>query len=307
MSKDFEALLSHDLVSNAALLFLLTLPLTTCTGMDYSVHFRDVRLWSNAALFAAKMRKAQAVVNAITTHGLLDPADFDILLRSQVSSHLRGFPKDVDTPDLAQLSTLLDESWLGERVIDSRAHILMTHTNSTSNAHTLLFLPCFFKTQLSNAYRNREFTKVLTELRDYVLTNPPKYIAFIHNKNGIHWAPCIISLSDRIIYEGDSLGWSLEDSLPAMLEWVFRDVAPIQGAWTTGSLDVPQQPAGSGSCGVVALCSIAAFLSPQDPSVRWHPDSAADIRLDWIAQIIRFHCAGQRERVSIFHLASLVC
>jgi hypothetical protein len=105
--------------------------------MDYSVHFSDVRLWSNAALFAAKMRKAQAVVSAITTHGLLHPVDFDILLRSQVSSHLRRFPKDVDTPDVAQLSTLLDESWLGECVIDSRA--LLIHITVSRRPS----VPCF--------------------------------------------------------------------------------------------------------------------------------------------------------------------
>jgi Ulp1 family protease len=205
---------------------------------------------------------------------------------------LEGFPIAVDAPNLSKLSELLGEQWIGERIIDACGHIIQNALVLAGRPNTLVFLPCFFATELSNAYRHREFTTSLRSLRDSLLSQSPDFIAFVHNKQAVHWAPCIVSLRDRIVYTGDSLGWDSGDCLLPMIEWAMRDIVPMQGAWIGADLDVPRQPPGSGSCGVISLCTIEDMFFP---GAAWTVACSAEKRLNWLARLLIFHGEARRK------------
>ncbi|KAJ7940009.1 hypothetical protein B0H13DRAFT_1850209 [Mycena leptocephala] len=77
----------------------------------------------------------------------------------------------------------------------------------------------------------------------------------------------------RVVYQGDSLGWDPDCAMLIKLRWLLGDVMESQGGWTEGSLSVPHQGAGSGSCGIVATSTIARFVDPELPE--WTIASAA--------------------------------
>jgi hypothetical protein len=66
-------------------------------------------------------------------------------------------------------------------------------------------------------------------------------------------------MKDRIVQQGDSLGWDGDEEMLNKVKWFLHDVAEVQGKWTEGSLVIPNQGCDSGSCGIVALSTIESF------------------------------------------------
>jgi len=260
-------------------------------GVRHHVHFRDVRIWSNALLVSKRIADVQAVIDAVRSHGLLDPEDFDTLQQTPVNVPIKGFPQTVDVPDVATLRELLFENWLGERVLDAYGHLTMTTIN-TKKPNTILILPSIFHTQLTNAYRRSQLTTALKDLRESLLTSLPRFIAFVFNKDLSHWAPCVISTAGRVVHQGDSLRWDPDKKLLAMLEWFLGDITEVQGKWVDSYLDVPYQGSGSGSCGLVAFNAIQTFVDPD--AKPWFDKQASDWRLDWMGLILKQHCTAVR-------------
>ena len=137
-----------------------------------------------------------------------------------------------------------------------------------------------------NPYRANQFCCKLKKLHDSLLNQLPSFIAFVFNKSGVHWAPCIVSMEEHVIRQGDSLGWGGDQDLLAKLRWFLWDVAEVQGEWTEVPLVVPHQGSGSGSCGVVALSVIESFLA-EVPS--WTKELALAIHMGWLGDFLHHH------------------
>jgi hypothetical protein len=136
-------------------------------------------------LLNEKVVKIRAIANAVATHQLLGDDDYRYFLNMPANGTLRGFPKSAECPNVLSLVELLDEHWLGERILDGRAELVMDSINSQV-ANMLLILPSIFYTQLSNAYRANRFSQVLKDLRESLLAELPSFIAFVYNKSGVH-------------------------------------------------------------------------------------------------------------------------
>jgi hypothetical protein len=276
------------------------------TGEVYTVHFSVARRWSNALLFRNQISKLSDVVETVRTHSLLDPKDFNALLQCNATAELQGLPTDLDAPLLSALHELLDENWLGECVLDACTHQVTIELQSSgsdrSESHptTSLILPSIFDVRLTNAYNAKHLSNTLKDLRESLLTDLPDIIAFAFNKRNVHWAPCVVSTKDLIVYQGDSLLWDPDETMLAKLQWFLADVTDVQGQWTEMPLTVPDQGRDSGSCGIVALNAIHMFIDPGLPP--WRPEDAAVHRRTWLKKLLLFHLASVRsiDKVSTY-------
>jgi hypothetical protein len=257
------------------------------SGMIYSVHFREARLWSNVGLLRDKVATITAIADTIRSQNLLNGDEYMAFLECPAATRLQGFPKRLSVPLLLTLQELLDENWIGERILDAQGHLIMQAVNDRHGPSTVLILPAYFHTQLSVAYRSKSYSTSLKTLRGSLLTNLPRFIAFIANKKLAHWAPCVISLEDRVVRQGDCLNWDSDEELLAKIEWLLGDITKVHGKWTEAKLDVPYQGSRSGSCGIVAFSAIHKFLLTD--TTPWSTDLAAQFRHRWLGELVRHH------------------
>ena len=169
---------------------------------------------------------------------------------------------------------------------------IMQRINKQLGHSTIVILPSIFYSQLSVAYRSKTFSTPLKALRGSLLADLPRFVAFVLNKDHTHWAPCIFSLEDRVVRQGDCLKWSLDKELLAKMQWLLGDVTKLQAEWTEGKLDVPHQGPRSGSCGVVAFSAIYRFLVTD--VTPWSPDLAAQFRHHWLAELVSHHLKAMK-------------
>jgi Ulp1 family protease len=249
------------------------------------------------------MDKVNSIIEAIRTHSLLGPDDFEALLQCRDIGELHGFPPecDFDVANFTSLHELLGENWIGECVLDTRAYQVMAELKSKNDCPSVLILPTIFHTQLSNAYRDNRLSKHLKDLRDSLLADLPAFIAFIFNKRHCHWAPCIISTTELLVQQGDSLRWAPDESMLAMLRWFLGDVTEIQGTWKEKELPVPYQGPKSGSCGIIALNVIHTFIDHD--AMPWCLERSSTFRHSWLRALLLHHLAAvqaEEKAVSFF-------
>ena len=267
-------------------------------GKVHTVHFSVARQWSNALLFRSQMTNLSNVIDTVRTHALLDPGNLSALLQCTADAELQGLPSDIDSPKLTALHELLGENWLGERVLDACTHLVTVGLHSPdsdrpeTNRLNSLILPSIFDVQLTNAYNERHLSNTLKNLQKSLLADLPDIIAFTFNKRSVHWAPCIVSTKDLVVYQGDSLGWAADETMLAKLQWFLVDVLDTQGRWTEKALIVPDQGRASGSCGIVSLNTIHAFIDPSVPP--WRQEDAATHRRIWLKNLLQFHLDSVR-------------
>ena len=228
-----------------------------------------------------------AVAGTIRSQNLLDPQDYSAFLECSASTTLRGFPKSYFAPSFAHLHELLDENWIGERILDARGYQVMQTINETLGPSTVVILPTIFHTQLCIAFRARKFSTALKTLRGSLLNDLPRFIAFVFNKDLTHWAPCVVSVEDRIVRQGDSLNWHLDANMLSMIRWLLGDITQEYGEWKEMMLAVPQQGASSGSCGIVAISAIERYIVWD--SVPWSTHVATQFRHRWLGEFVEFH------------------
>ena len=272
------------------------------TGDHYTIHFRDVRLWSNALCFNEQKKKIQSVIDAVQAHSLLDHDNLGQLLQSHPSANLLGFPKGVDVPNLAGLHKLIGENWIGERILEARSYQVMRAVNSQvapGQPPILIIFPPIFHVQLTNAYQANRLSKYLKEIRESLLANLPQFIAFTFNKEGVHWLTSIVVTEDLLVYQGDSLDWAPDDKLPIKLKWFLSDVMEVQGRWREKALGVPLQGPSSGSCRVISMSVIHSFVEPV--AAAWSIDQALDFRMTWLKEFLEHHIAAVRSPHNVSH------
>ena len=233
-----------------------------------------------------------AVADTIRSHNLLELEDYMMFLECLASTPLQGFPKHFSGPSLVHLQELLDKDWIGKRILDARRYQIMQVINEKLGPSTILILPSIFYSQLTVAYRSKTFSTPLKALRGSLLTDPPRFVAFILNKDHTHWAPCIPSLEDQVVRQGDSLRWAVNKDLLAKMQWLLGNVTKAHGEWTEAKLDVPHQGPRSGSCGVVAFSAIYRFLVTD--ATPWSPGLATQFRHRWLAELVSHHLKAMK-------------
>jgi hypothetical protein len=228
-----------------------------------------------------------AVAGTIRSQNLLDLKEYAAFLECPASTSLQGLPKSYSPPSFIHLHELLDENWIGERILDARGYQVMQAINEAMGPSMVVFLPSIFHSQLSVAFRARKFSTTLKALRGSLLDHLPRFIAFVFNKDLTHWAPCVVSVEDRIVRQGDSLEWASDADMLSMIRWLLGDITQEYGEWKETMLAVPRQGAGSGSCGIVAMSAIERFIIRD--SVPWSTLVATQFRHRWLGELVQFH------------------
>lgn len=252
------------------------------SAKDFKIHFRDVRRWANINHLYGRVVKAQQVINTVLRHHLLTSAEYEVLLRLNFDSPLPGFRPGLSVPTISSLHELLDENWLGERVIDARLDILSRDLNAHF-PNLILFFDCYFHLMLANAFHAQRLSRELLHFREEILASPPILLAFLINKNNVHWAPAALVISLRTVLQGDSAGFEPHDELFTMLHWWLRDAVPEDGEWNERSLTVELQGPASGSCALAAVSAIVLLAHSMDVTLtgRLPPDSRPSHFTPW--------------------------
>lgn len=236
------------------------------------------------------------MVDEITHSNLLSVEEVENLMDFPLNGPLRGFPSDA--PSFSSIFELLGENWIGERIIDAYIHLVGQRLNQLY-PHLILFLNCYFHLELADAFESKKMSPVLKKIRNDILTNPPLIVAFVFNKEEIHWAATSTILDDRIVLQGDSAGFGRHPRLREMMQWLLADVAPEDGSWLEATLPIEQQGPGSGSCGIAATSSIIkhavefatrhGLIQPSDaPTIPvWMDSNSRLVRSHWIQSILR--------------------
>ena len=212
---------------------------------------------------------------------------------------MRGFRPGLDRITLVHLHELLDENWLGERLIDCILDLFSRELNRHS-PNLIRFLDSSFHMELRNCYRTRRASPLLIKLREEFLIDPPVIIAFLLNKEDCHWAPTSTILELRTVFQGDSGPFLLDEDLRAMVQWWLQDIAEEDGVWEARELPVEQQDARSGSCGLASISAIAKFARQMEETLAQDPPPALSfalwtnqeshvVRSNWLQTILRVH------------------
>ena len=211
--------------------------LTGHIGIEYPLHFRELRSWSNAHLLCACVECVRRMLETIRHEQLLMAEECDIILQEAWDRPLRGFRSDLDRITLSHLHELLDENWLGERLINCILELF----SSQLNRHTpnlIWVLDSAFHLDLRNCYRTRRASPLLIKLREEFLVNRPVIIAFLLNKEDCHWAPTLMILELRTVFQGDSGAFLFDEDLRAMVQWWLQDITKEDGVWEARELPV---------------------------------------------------------------------
>lgn len=216
--------------------------------------------------------KLQEVVDEILLHNMLSPAERDEFFALGINTPFQGFSPNIAAPNAISLHELLGERWLGERIIDARLELFSADLNSTT-LDLVVILPCDFHLELEESYITRHVSPRLKQLQERIICTPPHLLAFLVNKEGIHWAPCIVVVSERLVLEGDSSHFPPYPNLLRMVQWLLADVVQEDGPWKSDSLDVEQQRQRHGSCGLAAVSAIITFARVYESTTNLEADS----------------------------------
>ena len=171
--------------------------------------------------------------------------------------------------------------------MDARGYQVMQAINEVLGPSTIVILPAIFYTQLCVAFRAKKFSAALKALRGSLLTDLPRFLVFVFNKDFTHWAPCVVSVEDRVVQQGDSLHWSPDANMLAMVRWLLGDITQEYGEWKETMLGVPQQGASSGSCGIIAMSAIERHVVRS--CVPWSTHLATQFRHRWLGELVQHH------------------
>ena len=231
---------------------------------------------------------------------LLTAEECDVILQEAWDCLLRGFCGDLDRITLSHLHELLDENWLGERLINCILDLFSCQLNRHT-PNLIWFLDSAFHMELQNSYCRRRASPLLTKLREEFLVNPPVIIAFLLNKQDCHWAaPTSTILELRTVFQGNSGAFLFDEDLCAMVQWWLQDIAEEDGVWEARELPVKRQDARSGSCSLASISATAKFACQMEETLTqqpllelsfalWTNQESHAVRSNWLQVILRAH------------------
>ena len=275
---------------------------TVDVGIEYPLHFRDIRRWSNIHHLSERISTVRRVLKTIKDEQLLNLGEYDAIMQEQFDRPLRAFRRGLSAVKLFDLHELLDENWLGERLIDGVLDMIADQLNRIT-PNLIRILDCGFHLELANCYRTQRASPLLIRLREEFLQNPPLIIAFLINKQECHWAPTATILDIRNVLQGDSGGFLFDEDLLARVQWWLQDISEEDGQWEHRELPVELQDARSGSCGLASISAVAAFArhmentlmdypSPELSFALWTNAESRTVRSNWIQVILRAHLSA---------------
>lgn len=128
-------------------------------------------------------------------------------------------------------------------------------------------------------------------LNDEVKCGPAKGFAVVPMDN--HWGMLVIDFERRVLAFGDSLGRCAPmDTLLGIQHWLRRQGVKLS-EWSKKAKkyrDIPMQPVGSGSCGIIALNTIERALNPSVE--RWTHERSYHHRMRLLALAVGYEKVG---------------
>lgn len=263
------------------------------------VLFTDLGQVSRPAIAALKgrhnilqsARNIQAMLdwlNRVTTHDKAwDAFRADLLDNPGILGRSYS-PHRTASVHIDHLFTLVKEQWLNGEVIDSVMD--MFNVQYDHNDQGFIFIP----THVPTEWAKGKWLDWKKELVEGLIERAKKSLgakAFTVINIGEHWGPLCIDFTRTTIYFGDSLDDGEDSRLGKdrhehIKLWLSSCGVNV-GRWSTTvqRLDVPRQPMGSGSCGVIALNTIERQIDPMVE--RWTHKMSAIHRLRYLALLTR--------------------
>src|SRR5438477_10187252 len=181
---------------------MVTSVFTFHIGIEYPLHFWDVRRWSNIHHLHKRIEKVRRMLRTIRDKQLLTSDEYDIIVQERFDRPLCGVRPNLDPVTLCHLHELLGENWLGERLMDGILNLLQCQLNSRT-PDLIRILDCSFHTELCNCYQAQRTSPLLIRLREEFLQDPPIIIAFLLNKHDCHWAPTVTVMGIHAVLQGN--------------------------------------------------------------------------------------------------------
>lgn len=188
------------------------------------------------------------------------------------------------------LKYLLGEEWLTDTIVEAAlhqaSHRINHHLSGSGSRHRVLFANTNYGCTLKEPELNRSYQNYPLAIAKQIQECNPRFLAFVYNKGGNHWAPCVIDLDCRRIYEGDSLGCKPMVNLCDRLSNVLGSCGNQDLAWTLHKMDVVPQ-VNNYDCSVVAVNAIEHFLDSTTPL--WSLSQSIHYRQVWFYERVHEH------------------
>jgi hypothetical protein len=250
-------------------------------------------------LLRGRVERITRVLETIRHEQLLTAEESDVILHEAWDCPLRGFRPGLDRITLSHLHELLDENWLGERLIDCLLDLFSRQLNHHT-PNLIRFLDSAFHMELRNCYHVSRASPMLIRLREEFLVDRPLIVAFLLNKEDCHWAPTATILDLRTVFQGDSGPFLLDEDLRAMVQWWLQDIVEEDGIWEARELPVEQQDSRSGSCSLASISAMASFARQMEETIAQHPppplsfslwtnEFSHPVRSNWLQAILHVH------------------
>jgi hypothetical protein len=201
------------------------------------------------------------------------------------------------------LACLLDERWLKDGVVDCAGELIYFRCAANELAHSPsrhLILPTMFLSDLPTLFGQKNLSYSLRTLRERLQATDVEQICIPELRNG-HYSVYIYDTTVSAVTYFCTVNSQPMPTFCEMLNWVLSGLDevdyPRPTVVTIGQS--PQQPAGSGSCGVAMLnrVSLATNLERR----LWSHKRSPLLRKELLGDLITFHllaCETQ-ENVSI--------
>ena len=212
--------------------------LTGHIGIEYPLHFRELRRWSNAHLLHARVECVRHVLETIRHEQLLTAEECDIILQEAWDHPLRGFRDDLDGITLSHLHELLDENWLGEQLINCILELFSCQLNRHT-PNLIRFLDSTFHMERRNGYCTCRASPLLTKLREEFLIDLPVIIAFDFGDGGR------LALRALLGDKGEPPEAILGHNMAVLFSAACTTPDRSQSSWTAGTSQVARRTAAS--------------------------------------------------------------
>lgn len=260
----------------------------------YTVDVKQVQEWVSLNHLRTLIGPSREVLDALRSSDAFTPAALSQIEQLPISTPL-SLPfislvhGEIGIETLSDSYPLLQSRWLTDKNLDARGRQIENEVNSantqhsTSDRHYLLYLDSTFISLLPAILSNPHHHQ---RLLDTIQNVAPKYLAFIYNKDEVHWASCVIDIDKGCIWEADSLGWGRPADVFRNIKKFLRMVVP-EVKFKLKTMTCPVQPPGSGDCGIIAMNTIQRFF---DPSVTaWAVKRSDKMRLEWLVSRVHGH------------------
>ena len=206
---------------------------------------------------------------------------------------------------ICQLHCLLNESWLCDTVIDARISYLVT-----LSPKGFLWPDSLFHITLDKSFHEQRHSRLAIKLRK-MISEPDgaDFFAFHVNKNNSHWTAVLIRLATGEVFISDSMSKSSEytlhptdpvrNELLPKLKFFLGDIERVQRRLRVTRCPTPQQPSGSGSCGIISTMAIWAQAQrlmgiSSNEIETWSHAKSQDFRRNWAQQLLRTNLGVSR-------------